>query len=235
MAEERQPPRGHAPPTAARRRQGRQPHCECGLSDGENAGGYGPDANPSSEHRHAPSRGPEGGRAQRMQEERGMATTREIDPFLKGNFPSCAPELHGQSLPRCAPRIQPYDTGARPHASYRLTRSTKKANHHTRSAQPPCGYAPLHFRSNQRSRRRTAAQEAYNRPTVVHPLSFAEIGGPTWGPRPTCHATGTPVTGCGKIAPPLAPMSRPLGAAQKTEKVFRTSAATRGTPRMAQQ
>jgi hypothetical protein len=88
---------------------------------------------PPSEHRRAPSRGPEGGRARRMQEERGMATTREINPFLKGDFPSCAPERHGQSLPRCAPRIPPYDTGARPHTSYRLTQSTKKANHHTRS------------------------------------------------------------------------------------------------------
>jgi hypothetical protein len=56
-------------------------------------------------------------------------------------------------------------------------------------------------------------KEAYNRPTVVCPLSFAAIGGPTCGPRPTCHAIGAPVTGCGKIAPPLAPMPRPFGAA----------------------
>jgi hypothetical protein len=82
-----------------------------------------------------------------------MATTQEIDLFLKGDFPSCAPDRHGQSLPRCAPRIPHYDTGARPHASYRLARSTKKANHHTRGVQPPRGYAPLHFRSNQRSGR----------------------------------------------------------------------------------
>jgi hypothetical protein len=82
-----------------------------------------------------------------------MATDREIDPFLKADFPSRAPERHGQSLPRCAPRIPPYDMGARPHASYWLTRSMKKANHHTRSAQLPRGYAPLHFRSNQRSGR----------------------------------------------------------------------------------
>jgi hypothetical protein len=27
---------------------------------------------------------------------------------------------------------------------------------------------------------------------------------------PTCHATGAPVTKCGKIAPPLAPMPRLL-------------------------
>jgi hypothetical protein len=171
-----------------------------------------------------------------------MATTREIDPFLKEDFPSRAPERHGKSLPQCAPRIPPYDTGARPHASYRLTRSTKKANHHTWSAQPPRGYTPLHFRSNQRSgrrtaaqgsmqlphgyaplhlrrnqrsRRRTAAREVYNRPAVERPLSFAATGGPTWGPRPTCHVTGAPVTGCGKIAPPLAPMPHLLAAVKE--------------------
>jgi hypothetical protein len=60
-------------------------------------------------------------------------------------------------------------------------------------------------------KRRTATQEAYNRPVVVRPLSFAATGGPTRGPRPTCHATGAPVTGCGKIAPPLAPMARLFG------------------------
>jgi hypothetical protein len=112
-----------------------------------------------------------------MQEEQGMTTTREIDPFLKGDFPSCAPERHGQSLPRCAPRIPPYDTGARPHASYRLARSTKKANHHTRSTQPPCGYTPLHFRSNQQLGRRTAAQGTCNRPAVMCLFIFAKTSG----------------------------------------------------------
>jgi hypothetical protein len=171
--------------------------------------------------------------------ERGMATAREIDPFLKADFPTRVPKHHRQSLSRRAPGFPPYDTGARPHMSYRLTRSTKKANHRTRSVQlphryaplhfswqpavrktncrtrsmqPPRGYAPLHLRRNQRSKRRTATQEAYNRLAVVRPLSFAATGGPTWGPRPTCHATGAPVTGCGKIAPPLTPMPHLLGA-----------------------
>jgi hypothetical protein len=72
--------------------------------------------------------------------------------------------------------------------SYILTRSTKKVNHRTRSVQLPRSYVPLHLRSNKRSGRRTATQEAYNRPAVVRPLSFAATGGPTWGPMPTCHA-----------------------------------------------
>jgi hypothetical protein len=141
-----------------------------------------------------------------------MATAREIDPFLKAYFPTRAPKHHGQSLARREPGFPPYDTRARPHMSCRLTRGTKKANHHTRSVQLPRGYVPLHLCRNQQSKRRTATQEAYNRPAVVRPLSFAATGGPTWGPRPTCHATGAPVTGCGKIAPPLAPMPRLLGA-----------------------
>jgi hypothetical protein len=167
-----------------------------------------------------------------------MATAREIDPSLKVDFPTIAPKHHGQSLPRRAPGFPPYDTGARPHMSYRLTQSTKKANHHTRSVQLPRGYASLHFRGNQWSGRRTAAQGACNRPAVTHPFIFAKTSGrkgkqprrkrttapgcappqlhcnqrSNMGPRPTCHATGAPVTGCGKIAPPLAPMPRLLGA-----------------------
>jgi hypothetical protein len=106
-----------------------------------------------------------------------MATGREIDPFLKADLPTRASKRHGQSLPRCAPGLPPYDTGARPHMSYRLTRSTKKANHRTRSMQLPRSYAPLHFWSNQRSGRRTAAQGACNRPAVKRSLIFAETSG----------------------------------------------------------
>jgi hypothetical protein len=63
--------------------------------------------------------------------------------------------------------------------------SVEKSNRHAGSVQLHRGYAPL---------------------------SFAATGGPTWGPRPTCHATGAPVTRCGKVAPPLALMPRLLGA-----------------------
>jgi hypothetical protein len=69
-----------------------------------------------------------------------------------------------------------------------------------RSVQLPRGHTPLHLRRNQRSRRRTATQEAYNRPVVVCPLSFAATGGSTWGPGP--HV--------------MQPARRLLGAANRT-------------------
>jgi hypothetical protein len=106
-----------------------------------------------------------------------MATAREIDPFLKSDLPTRAPKRHGQSLPRRAPGFPPYDMGARPHVSYRLTRSTKRANNRTRSVQLPRSYVPLHFWSNQHSGRRTAAQGACNRPTVKRSLIFVETSG----------------------------------------------------------
>jgi hypothetical protein len=59
--------------------------------------------------------------------------------------------------------------GARPHMSYKLTRR--------RSVQLPCGYAPLHFRGNQRSGRRTAVQGACNCPTVKRPFIFTVTSG----------------------------------------------------------
>jgi hypothetical protein len=76
-----------------------------------------------------------------------------------------------------------------------------------RSVQLPCGYVLLHFRS----KRRIAAQEAYNSPMAVRSLSFATTGDPTQGPRPTRHVTGAPVTVCKETAPPPAPMPRLLG------------------------
>jgi hypothetical protein len=151
-------------------------------------------------------------RAPRVGEKQDMAATRWMNPFLKAAFPTRAPKRHEQSLPRCAPGFPPYDTGDRPHMSYKLVQSAKKANRSTRSMQSPRGYAPLHLCRKQRSRRRTAAHEACNRPAVVRPLGFATTSGPTWWPRPTSHAPGVPVTGCRKVAPSLAPIPRLLGA-----------------------
>jgi hypothetical protein len=53
--------------------------------------------------------------------------------------------------------------------SYKLARR--------RSVQLPRGYAPLHFRGNQWSGRRTAPQGACNRPTVKRPFIFAVTSG----------------------------------------------------------
>jgi hypothetical protein len=62
-----------------------------------------------------------------------MVTARAIEPFLKADLLTRTPKRHGQSLHRRAPRFPPYDTGARSHTSYELTRNAKKANRHTRS------------------------------------------------------------------------------------------------------
>jgi hypothetical protein len=98
-----------------------------------------------------------------------MSTAREIDPFLKADPPLAPLKRHGWSLLQRAPRIPPYDTGARPHMSYGLTLR--------RSVQLPCGYAPLRFRGNQRSERRTAVQGACNHPTVKRPFIFVVSSG----------------------------------------------------------
>jgi hypothetical protein len=97
--------------------------------------------------------------------------------LFKGRSPRSRPKASRAKFPRRAPGSPPYDTGAKPHMSYRLTRSTNKANHRTRRVQLPHSYAPLHLRSNQRSGRRTATQGACNRPTVKRSLIFAETSG----------------------------------------------------------
>jgi hypothetical protein len=190
----------------------------------------------------ANGRGALGGeRAPRVGKKQDMAATRGVNPILKADFPTRAPKRHGQGLPRCAPGFPSYDTGARPHMSYKLARSAKKANRRTGSMTPPRGSTPLHLRRNQRSRRQTAAQGACNRPADIRPFIFAATSGQegepphkkrataprlcapsaslqpavqplTWRPRPTCHAPGMPVSGCKEVTSPLAPISRLLGA-----------------------
>jgi hypothetical protein len=77
-------------------------------------------------------------------------------------------------------------------------RSAKKENRRTRSVQPPRGYVPLYFRRNQRSRRRTAAQGACNRPTVMRPFIFAETSGREG--EPPCRKRTTDPRSCAPSA-----------------------------------
>jgi hypothetical protein len=106
-----------------------------------------------------------------MQKEQGMATAWEIDPFLKADFPTRAPKRHGQSLPRRAPGFPPYDTGARPHMSYRLTQSTKKANHRTRSVQLPRGMRPFIFGATSDQKDEPPHKEHATAPRLCAPSS----------------------------------------------------------------
>jgi hypothetical protein len=56
-------------------------------------------------------------------------------------------------------------------------------------------------------------------PWLCTPLIFTATGGPTWGPRPTCHTAGAPVTGCGKIDRHLRQYHIFSGPSQQTEKI----------------
>jgi hypothetical protein len=132
-----------------------------------------------------------GERTSRVEEKQDMAATRGVNPFLKADFPARAPKRHGQGLPRCTPGSPFYDTGARPHMSYKLARSAKKVNRRIGSMQPPRDYTPFHLRCNQWSRRRTATQEARNRPAVMSPLGFAAASGPTSGMEAQAHMSCT--------------------------------------------
>jgi hypothetical protein len=97
--------------------------------------GGGPGADPSNEHQCAPSRGPEGRRARRMEEKRGIATARGTSSFLKADFPAHAPKRH----PQCTPRYPAYGMGARPYMTYSWLAGAKKANRRARSVLLPRG------------------------------------------------------------------------------------------------
>jgi hypothetical protein len=97
MFEERQPPRGHAPPTAARRRQ----------------------------HGCSPSGGSEGGRAQCMRGVRRHVHCPGDRSLFKGGSPHSHSKRHGQSLHRRALGFPPSDMGAGTHMSCERTRNRR--------------------------------------------------------------------------------------------------------------
>jgi hypothetical protein len=54
-----------------------------------------------------------------------MATTRGVDPFLKGGSPHSRPQaLRTKSSPTCS-RVLPYDTGTGSHTSCKLARNRR--------------------------------------------------------------------------------------------------------------
>jgi hypothetical protein len=54
-----------------------------------------------------------------------MATTQEVDPFLKATHPTRVLRRHGLSLHQHAQRSSPYDTGAGSHASCELAQDRR--------------------------------------------------------------------------------------------------------------
>jgi hypothetical protein len=137
-----------------------------------------------------------------------------MNPFLKASFPARAPKRHGQGLPRCTPRFPFYDTGARPHMSYKLARSAKKANRRTRSVQPTAVVRPFIFTATNGQEGEPPHKERATAPRLCAPSSSPQpaVQPLAWGPRPTCHAPGAPVSAYREVAPPLAPVPHLLGA-----------------------
>jgi hypothetical protein len=119
--------------------------------------------------------------------------------------------------------------------------AVRKANHHTRSMQLPRSYAPLHFRSNQWSGRRTTAQGACNRPAVKRSLIFAETSGRKGEPpRKKCttaprlcapSASLQPVVQHGGPGPHVIQPARRLPGAEKSHRRSRQCHVFSGPPR----
>jgi hypothetical protein len=88
----------------------------------------------------------------------GMATAREIDPFLKADLLTRTPKRHGQSLHRRVPGFSPFDAGAGSHTSCGLTRNGRSqivaheaCNHPAVISIPPSTPKPTVERADRRA------------------------------------------------------------------------------------
>jgi hypothetical protein len=148
-----------------------------------------------------------------------MATTQEVDPFLKATHPTRVLRRRGLSLHQHAQRSSPYDTGAGSHASCKLAR--------TEEAKPPRAdrvtaqrlQAILHLRLTQWVKGRTTMQAACNYTTGMHPFDFNASSMEAQA-HASCNRRASYYVR--KTAPPLTPTSRLLDCG--------TGAVTRGNP-----
>jgi hypothetical protein len=128
MTEELQPPRGRAPPTAARRRQ----------------------------HGCSPSWGSEGGRAQCMRGVRRHVHCPRDRSLFKGGSPHSHSKRHEQSLHQRAPGFPPSDAGAGSHMSCERignrrsqTAAREAGNHPAVISVPPSSPKPAGERADR--------------------------------------------------------------------------------------
>jgi hypothetical protein len=116
-----------------------------------------------------------------------------VTPLLKATLPTCVLSRRGLSLHQHAPRSSPYDTGAGSHASCKLAqdRRSQTAARGAHNCPAVTSTPPLSPRP--------AGERADRHATVPRGRTLSTPTGPAWGPRPTRHVTGAPVTTCGKL------------------------------------
>jgi hypothetical protein len=101
-----------------------------------------------------------------------MATTQEVDPFLKTTHPTHVLRRCGLSLHQRAKRSSPYDTGAGSHMSCKLARIEEAKPPRVERVTAQRLQALLHLRLTQRVKGRTTMQAACNCTTGMHPFDF---------------------------------------------------------------
>jgi hypothetical protein len=101
-----------------------------------------------------------------------VATTREVDPFLKATHPTRVLRRRGLSLHQRAQRSSPYDTGAGSHASCKLARTEEVKLPRAERVTAQRLQALLHLCLTQRVKGRTTMQAACNYTTGMHPFDF---------------------------------------------------------------
>jgi hypothetical protein len=117
--------------------------------------------------------------------------------FLKVTLPTCVPSRRGLSLLQHAPRSSPYGVRAGSHASCKLTQSERSQTAARGACNCPAVTSILPLSP------RPAGESAGSHAGGMQPRQVgALLRLPThlaWRPRPTRHATGTPVATCEQL------------------------------------
>jgi hypothetical protein len=148
-----------------------------------------------------------------------MATTQEVDPFLKATHPTRVLRRRGLSLHQRAQRSSPYDTGAGSRTPCKLAGTEEAKPPRIEQVTARRLQALLHLRLNQLAKGRTAMQVACNCAKGAHPFDF-DASSMESQAHTSCNWRADYYVR--KTALPLAPVPRLLD--------YRAGAATRGNP-----
>jgi hypothetical protein len=120
-----------------------------------------------------------------------------ITLLLKATLPTCVLSHRGLSLLQRAPRSSPYDAGAGSHTSCKQVqgRRSQSAARGARNCPAVTSISSTFAQTSERKggppcKRHATAPRGRTLSTSTHPA---------WRPRPTCHATSSPVATCKEL------------------------------------
>jgi hypothetical protein len=145
----------------------------------------------------SPSGGSEGGKTRRMRGAKDMVAFQGGHPPFKGNSPHLRPQPSRAESSPTRSKVLPLRHGGWVPRVTQAGQGQKKPNRHARCAQLPSGYE--HSSAFAQTSGSKGGPPSKRHATAPRGCTLSTSTRPAWRPRPTRHATSSPVATCKKL------------------------------------